>query len=483
MPPDATVRAPRTKTKGIMDQSNEKPKSNARRSQGAGAPRGARTSQAPAKAEATVKVDAEMSAPVGNLYSSEAAPKNRSRSRRRVRGNGSSKPQASAGNFSTISCNSNGNGGGTSGLFDGVPKIVRYIIITIITAVVLALMWYFNHVVAYILIAAVLAIIGKPLVDLLEKMRIRGHHIPRAIASALTLIAIWGCIVAVMALFIPVIFDKMNEISDLNISQFISSIQEPLSRAELYLKDTFHIESSDFSLTSALMKQLSPIFNVNMLNNMLTGVVSTIVEFFIGAFSVSFIMFFFLKDENLFRNMIVVVMPQKYEQSINRAMDSITTLLIRYFTGIVAESSIMVVIVSVLLLILGLSVENALIIGLIVGILNVIPYIGPIIGMALGLLIGLLSPMASISLMSMAIRIAATVLFAQGVDNMIIQPLLYSNRAKAHPLEIFLVILIAGSIGGVWGMLLAIPAYNVMRVIAKEFFNNLRVVQKLTSKI
>ena len=60
---------------------------------------------------------------------------------------------------------------------------------------------------------------------------------------------------------------------------------------------------------------------------------------------------------------------------------------------------------------------------------------------------------------------------------------LYSNRAKAHPLEIFLVILIAGSLAGVLGMLLAIPAYNVIRVFAKEFFNNFRVVQKLTEKI
>ncbi|HNV51901.1 MAG TPA: AI-2E family transporter, partial [Tenuifilaceae bacterium] len=57
------------------------------------------------------------------------------------------------------------------------------------------------------------------------------------------------------------------------------------------------------------------------------------------------------------------------------------------------------------------------------------------------------------------------------------------NSVKAHPLEIFIVLLIAGSVAGILGMLLAIPCYTVIRVFAKEFFNNFRVVQKLTEKI
>ena len=54
---------------------------------------------------------------------------------------------------------------------------------------------------------------------------------------------------------------------------------------------------------------------------------------------------------------------------------------------------------------------------------------------------------------------------------------------KAHPLEIFIVILIAGSLAGIVGMLLAIPSYTVLRVFAKEFFSQFRLVQKLTEKI
>lgn len=123
-------------------------------------------------------------------------------------------------------------------------------------------------------------------------------------------------------------------------------------------------------------------------------------------------------------------------------------------------------------------------IGLIVGVLNVIPYLGPWIGAAAGIFIGVAGTAGGdVSTAGLAMRVAGTILVAQGIDNFVLQPVLYSNRAKAHPLEIFLVILIAGSLAGVLGMLLAIPAYNVIRVFAKEFFNNFRVVQKLTEKI
>ena len=79
--------------------------------------------------------------------------------------------------------------------------------------------------------------------------------------------------------------------------------------------------------------------------------------------------------------------------------------------------------------------------------------------------------------------IAGSLLIIKGFDDFVLQPTLYSERVKAHPLEIFIVILIAGSLAGIVGMLLAIPSYTVLRVFAKEFFSQFRLVQKLTEKI
>lgn len=366
-----------------------------------------------------------------------------------------------------------------------MSKIYRYIVVGVITAVVLFLLWYFSNVVAYILIAAVLAMIGKPMTDFLCKLHIgkARFKFPKSIAALCTLLTIWIVIIGLFFLFVPIIFQKINEFSSLDIPHIINSFHEPLMSIEHFIKKTFAIQDDNFSIINAISNQVKPLLNINLINNLLTSIVSTVGSVVVAAFSISFITFFFLKESSLFYDMVIIMFPKKYEENISRALNSVTSLLIRYFTGIVAESSLMTLIVSVGLLIWGFSVHNALVIGLIVGVLNVIPYLGPSIGIAIGVFIGVTGMTGDISVAGMALRIAGTILFAQGIDNFILQPLLYSNRAKAHPLEIFLVILIAGSLAGVLGMLLAIPAYNVIRVFAKEFFNNFRVVQKLTEKI
>lgn len=365
-----------------------------------------------------------------------------------------------------------------------MTKLYRYIVGALITAVVLFLVWYFSDIVAYVLVSAVLAIVGKPLTDLLGGLHVGKTKLPRWLAALCTLLTIWVAVIGVFWLFVPIVFRKIDEFSSLDIPQIVDSFRGPLLSLERFIERVFAIRDSDFSLIEAISEQIRPLFDIDLINGMLSSIVHTVSGTVVAAFSVSFITFFFLKESHLFHDMVVVLFPRKYEENLSRALDSVTALLIRYFTGIVIESSAMTVLVSLGLLIAGFSGQNALVIGLLVGVLNVIPYLGPAIGIAIGVFIGAVGVSGGdVSLAGTAFRIAGVILLAQGIDNFVLQPLLYSNRAKAHPLEIFLVILIAGSLAGVVGMLLAIPAYNVIRVFAKEFFNNFRVVQKLTEKI
>ena len=366
-----------------------------------------------------------------------------------------------------------------------MSKIYRYIVAGAITAIVLFLVWYFSAVVAYILTSAVLAMIGKPMTDMLCRIHIGRTKIPfpKWLAALCTLLTIWIVIVGIFALFVPIVFQKINEFSALDIPHIINSFHEPLMSFEHFIKHTFALDDDSFSIITAISDQIKPLFDVNVINKLLSSIVNTVSDAVIAAFSISFITFFFLKESSLFYDMVIIMFPKKYEENISRALNSTTNLLTRYFTGIVIESALMTLIVSLGLLLWGLPGHYVLVIGLMVGILNVIPYVGPTIGIALGIFIGVTGGYPGMSGSITAIKIAGTILFAQGIDNFVLQPVLYSNRAKAHPLEIFLVILIAGSLAGVLGMLLAIPAYNVIRVFAKEFFNNFRVVQKLTEKI
>jgi len=79
--------------------------------------------------------------------------------------------------------------------------------------------------------------------------------------------------------------------------------------------------------------------------------------------------------------------------------------------------------------------------------------------------------------------ILGTFAVANLIDNMILQPLIYSTSVKAHPIEIFLIILMAGSLAGIPGMILAIPSYTVLRIIAKQFFSGSKLVQTITKNI
>jgi predicted PurR-regulated permease PerM len=71
----------------------------------------------------------------------------------------------------------------------------------------------------------------------------------------------------------------------------------------------------------------------------------------------------------------------------------------------------------------------------------------------------------------------------QLIDNFLIQPFIFSNSVRAHPLEIFFVVLIGAKLGGIPGMILAIPAYTVLRVVASVLLSESTIVQKLTRSI
>jgi predicted PurR-regulated permease PerM len=76
-----------------------------------------------------------------------------------------------------------------------------------------------------------------------------------------------------------------------------------------------------------------------------------------------------------------------------------------------------------------------------------------------------------------------TLLTINLVDGFIIQPYIFSNSVKAHPLEIFIVTLMAGTLGGIFGMVIALPVYTIIRIIAGEFLSHLKFFRKISQNI
>jgi predicted PurR-regulated permease PerM len=361
---------------------------------------------------------------------------------------------------------------------------IRYILIGTVIIFIGFLLWFFSSIVAYLVAAAVLSLIGSPLVDILEKIRIGKFRIPVSIRSLLTLIILWTLFIGFFRVFIPIIANEANELSAVDVNSFVARLSDPISKVES-VWDEFNIDSDSQTFTGYLQNKLVGVLNFSIISNLFSSLAGILGDVFIAIFSISFISFFLLKQPGLLAEAIVLIVPSKHEEHVRRALKSIKRLLSRYFIGISLQLTGILLLVTIGMSVVGLGFKKSLLIGLTAAILNVIPYLGPIIGSTLGILLGIAFNinMDFIELLPMIGYMALVFLSVQMIDNFLFQPLIFSNSVNAHPLEIFIVILMAGNIAGVTGMIVAIPAYTILRVFAKEFFNNFRVVKKLTEKM
>lgn len=327
---------------------------------------------------------------------------------------------------------------------------------------------------------------GKPIVTWLSDINIRGRKIPLGLSAAVALVAIWLFFFTFFRLMIPVMINQFNELGSVDVHAMVDAYSAPINDVQQFIYNFLPASAKDFSLRNFLVDKISGLLSVTMLANFFSSTANIIVGLCIALFSISFITYFFLKDDDLFYNGVLLLFPTKWEKQIAHALTSVGKLLRRYFVGIVAESICITILNTVWLSIIGLNFETAVVIGFIAGVLNVVPYVGPVIGTCIGVIISIATNFSmpfQTELLPMAIWVLVAMCSTQIIDNVIFQPVIYGNSVKAHPLEIFIVLLIAGNVAGVLGMLLAIPSYTVVRVFAKEFFNNFKVVKKLTENI
>ena len=365
-------------------------------------------------------------------------------------------------------------------------KLARYIIITVGVALAAFLAWYFSNILAYLLIAGVLSLVGRPLVNFLNKLHIGKRNFPHALSALITVIALWAVFLLFLLLMSPMITNFFNQLSTISPNQIIANLSDSLSHIELWIREHVFGVNATFDLQQILEDKLKEIINTSSIVNIFGSVANMLMSIAIALFVITFITFFFLKEDNLFYDGILMLFPAKYESNARHALNTIVQLLMRYFIGIFADMlCVMTLLTTALTLIVGLPFSTAIVLGFLGGILNMIPYVGFIISMLIGLTISTATVFNTLDapLYISLLKMASVYISINIIDAMVFQPYIYSNSIKAHPLEIFLVILIAGSIAGIFGMILAIPTYTVVRVLAKEFFNQFRLVRKLTEKM
>lgn len=345
------------------------------------------------------------------------------------------------------------------------------------------LAWYFKVIIGYVLIAGIISLIGQPLIDFLNRVELRGWRLPPAMAALLTMLSILGALVGMAAMFIPMVATEAKRLSDLSPEEAVRGLQVPMHHAQQFI-NRFSIGSNPVNVEQVLKTQLSSLFDVNAITKSLNYAVGVTGDVFIGFFAICFISFFFLKDRKLLRNIIMTLVPSGHEDRFGRVLTKSKELLTRYFIGIMIEMTIVMTVIAIGLSILG--VRNAILIGFVGGLFNIIPYLGPMIGAALGIAIGVATNSEGLmmsGLFALVGKMAIVYAVAQLLDNIVLQPLIYSQSVKAHPLEIFIIIIMAGNVAGIIGMIVAVPTYSIFRVFAGEFLLQFKVFRSLSSGV
>ena len=361
---------------------------------------------------------------------------------------------------------------------------LRNILIIIGIAVLVYLSWYFRNIFMYILIAGVISLIGRPIVDLLNRIRIWKFKFPKFLSSLITLVLLYGLLALFFVVFIPIISKQLDALSGFDAGSLVQGLRDQLDRLETFIRKIYRDMPADRSLYDIVVTAVTDVLNPVSISDFAGNIMTLVKKFVVALVAITFLAFFFLKDEGLFKETIMVIVPDQYESRIRNVLHSIKTLLIRYFIGIIIQSTIVLINITIGMTIVGFPFQQALVMGLLIGVFNVIPYVGPWLGGSITVLMGMATavttagyPAIWLLILYMVIVIACT----QAIDNNLIQPLVYSRSVNAHPIEIFLVILAVGSFAGVGGMIIAVPSYTALRVFAREFFNNFGPVRKITS--
>lgn len=364
--------------------------------------------------------------------------------------------------------------------------LAKWLLAAFVAVIAWLLFRQFGSVVVYVLLAGVVSLIAKPLKMMLAKIRIKGHRAPDwflAILSILLILVIFCGIIAGLA---PMVKEVISDVASITGDTSLGAISSNLAELNAYLVKTFDLDPG-FRIEVAILHQVKSLINVNIFGNVIGSVASALASFGIGLFSVVFIAFFFIRDEKLFSRIICALAPDRHEEEVAQSLSDVEHLLSRYFIGLIVEMSCVGLIDFLgLWAIARLELGTAIGIGFMAGLLNIIPYVGPLLGGVLGTIIAMTIRYCGAGACGLdigfwgflAILVAVFVL-AQLVDNFILQPVIYSTSIQASPLEIFIVMLLAGTMGGILGMLTAIPAYTVVRVVAGRFFPQVKFIRRL----
>jgi len=353
--------------------------------------------------------------------------------------------------------------------------------IILLTVIIGFLVWYFSQIVIFIIVAGVMSIIGAPLVDLIDKIKAGKIKFPHGLSVSLTLMLMILVFFGLFSFFIPLVIKEAGMISAIDGKQLLEYYKDEISWLQRTLIE-YGIMPRGKTIDTSIKDALLKILDLGIFSNLLTTIISFTGSFFFNLFSILFLSFFFLYDVKMLPRFILMLIPVKYEEQTRSVMRKSKTLLSRYFIGLIIQVILNITLYAIALSIIG--VKGAFVIAFFAGIVIIIPYLGGIISLIMGIMLGVtgvISVGMYATILPMTIKIVVAMLAVQMIDNNLFQPFIQGRSVKAHPVEIFLVVIAAGSLGGIPGMIVAVPAYGFIKILASEFLSQFRLIRSIST--
>ena len=353
----------------------------------------------------------------------------------------------------------------TKGIFWAILQLTGLCIIT-------WLLFQLKILLIYMVIAGIVSLIGRPINQfLIQRLKMRN-----ILGTSITIIFLLGLLISLFSLFVPLLVQQGENLSLLEVDLLKNNIETLVEEISIY----FQLDNS-FWQQQISVDNLFQNVNFGLLPELLNQTLELLGGFTIGLFSIVFILFFFLKDSHLQKQIILALVNDKITDRVEKSIEKTKNLLSRYFLGLLLQISILLIIYSIVLAVF--NVENAFIIAFLCALLNLIPYLGPIVSAVLMMLLTMSSFIGadfSSIILPKTIYVMIGFCVGQMIDNFFSQPYIFSNSVKSHPLEIFIVILASGTLIGPVGMIIAIPLYTTFKVISQEFLSENKIVKSLT---
>ena len=315
----------------------------------------------------------------------------------------------------------------------------------------LFLFWKLSILFAYLFISIILAIVLNPL-----NKKLQFHKLNKLFSSLICILIIFLVIFILGFVGSPIILDEIETISKIDYNNFQNYLNNWISDVNDFFKK-YNINSNIKS------DEIFSLLNFTSFTSLFAKTFSLLGNVFLASFSICFITFFLLKDTEILKDKFLKFISNYISKSEEKLIE-ITYYLRRYFTGLITQLSILFFCYGI-----GmdfLNIQHAWVIALFAAIINIIPYVGPIIGFSFASII-IITTTQNIDLIP-SLLLKTFILFAiiQNSDNFIFQPMIFSKILKIHPLEIFTIVLAAGMLGGIVWMLLAIPSYAIIKILA-----------------